>query len=110
VKARQRIKIKEIGEALKAAGHVCLDEQARVLGLGRSTTWIILQANHKSTGLSAAVINRMLDARELPPPVRVVVLQYAKEKAIGLYGPDERRRLGFSERLAHRAVTKIAIA
>jgi hypothetical protein len=43
----QSAKIKEVGEALVATGHVSLDEQATVLGLSRSTTWTILQANHK---------------------------------------------------------------
>src|SRR5215204_6275309 len=52
-KERQRRKIKDIGAALCQAGHVSLDEQARVLGLCRSTTWVLLQANHKSAGPSA---------------------------------------------------------
>src|SRR3954471_3249814 len=74
-KERQRLKIKQIGAALHEAGHVSLDEQARVLGLCRSTTWVILKANHKSTGLSAVVINRMLEAPTLPSTVRAKILE-----------------------------------
>ena len=62
VKARQSAKIREIGAALVAMGYRALDEQARALGLGRSTAWTILQANHKNSGLSATVIIRMLAA------------------------------------------------
>ena len=99
MRERQRLKIKEIGVALCSAGYFSLDEQARVLGLCRSTTWVILQANHKSTGLTAVLINRMLQAPELPPAVRVKVLQYAEEKAAGLYGHADRLRRRFTERL-----------
>ena len=46
VKARQASKIREIGDALIALGYLVLDEQAKALGLVRSTAWTILQANH----------------------------------------------------------------
>jgi len=98
-KERQRRKIKEIGAALSDAGHLSLDDQARVLGLGRSTTWAILQANHKSAGLSATVINRMLEAPELPPSVRAKILEYVEQKAAGVYGHEDRLRLRFTARL-----------
>ena len=61
MKARQTAKIREIGDALRLAGYVGLDAQAAVLGLSRSTAWSILQASHKTSGLTASVINRMLD-------------------------------------------------
>jgi hypothetical protein len=48
---------RELGTALAGAGILSLDEQARVLGLPRSTTGTILRGNHKSSGLSTAVIN-----------------------------------------------------
>jgi hypothetical protein len=99
-KERQRLKIKEIRAALCEAGHVSLDEQARVLGLSRSTTWAMLQANYKSTGLTAVVINRMLRAPKLPSAVRAKLLQYADDKAHGLYGHDHRQRRAFLKRLA----------
>ena len=86
VKARQSSKIRELGEALITAGFVSLDAQARVLGLPRSTAWTILSANHKSTGISAKIIRRMLSSEPLPQLVRAKIIQYAEEKAAGIYG------------------------
>ena len=85
-KARQSSKIRELGDTLVTAGFVMLDEQAQALGLCRSTTWTILKGNHKTSGLSATVINRMLAAPQLPPLVRLKILEYIEEKAAGLYG------------------------
>jgi hypothetical protein len=110
MKERQRLKIKDIGVALCSAGYFSLDEQARVLGLCRSTTWVILQANHKSTGLSADLINRMFQAPQLPSAVRATVLQYAEEKAAGLYGHPDHLRRRFTERLALKLAPQIAVA
>jgi hypothetical protein len=76
VKARQSSKIRELGEALITAGFVSLDAQARVLGLPRSTAWTILSANHKSTGISAKIIRRMLSSEPLPQLVRAKIIQY----------------------------------
>jgi hypothetical protein len=84
--ARQSAKIREIGDALCAAGHLTLDQQALALGLSRSTTWSILQAGHKSSGLSTHVINRMLAWPKLPPAVRSKIFEYVAEKREGLYG------------------------
>ena len=86
VKARQRSKIREIGDALVASGFSTLDEQATALGLNRSTTWTLLKANHKNSGLSAAVISRMLSAPQLPAPVRAKIIEYIKERSEGFYG------------------------
>ena len=52
-KARQATRIRELGGALTASGLVTLDEQARALGLSRSTAWAVLKANHKASGLAA---------------------------------------------------------
>jgi DNA invertase Pin-like site-specific DNA recombinase len=68
-KARQVTKIKELGPSLTASGLVTLDEQARALGLSRSTAWAVLKANHKASGLAAATISRMLSSPELPTHV-----------------------------------------
>jgi hypothetical protein len=86
MKARQASKIRELGDALVAAGFDTLDEQAKAIGLCRSTTWTILIGRHKTSGLSAAVINRMLAAPQLPPLVRLKILEYIEERAAGLYG------------------------
>ena len=65
MKARQADKMREIGEALVTAGYDNLDDQATALGLSRSTTWTIIRGTHKSSGLSAAILNRMLSAPDL---------------------------------------------
>ena len=83
---RQSIKIRELREALVMAGCRHLDAQACALGLSRSTTWSILQANHKRTGISARVIKRMLDQPGLPSSVRARILEYVDEKSAGTYG------------------------
>src|SRR5882724_6135272 len=75
-KARQAHKIRELGDALVAAGYNSLDQQAKTLGLPRSTTWTIIRAGHKSSGLSAAVINRILSTPQLPSEVRARILEY----------------------------------
>src|SRR5215813_12479599 len=59
-KERQVCKIKELAHALELAGFISLDDQAKALGLSRSTTWTILNAKHKNYGLSAIVIKRVL--------------------------------------------------
>ena len=86
LKARQAAKLREVGEALRAAGFSTLDKQADALALCRSTAWTVLQGNHKASGLSAALIRRMLAAPKLPASVREKLLEYVEEKAAGLYG------------------------
>ena len=95
MKARQSAKIRQIGEALVAAGFVSLDAQAASLELPRSTTYTILLAEHKSTGISAKIISRMLNAQRLPSLVRAKVMEYAAEKAAGLYGGTKVHRRRF---------------
>jgi transcriptional regulator with XRE-family HTH domain len=100
MKERQSSKMREIRGALVAAGISVLDEQAKALGLSRSTTWTILRGNHKGSGLSAAIIHRILAASHLPPLVRVKILEYIEEKSAGHYGDSEARRRSFAERLS----------
>src|SRR5439155_24311807 len=99
-KARQSAKIKEVGEALIVDGICVLDQQAKALGLSRSTTWTILKASHKSSGLSAAIINRMLAATQLPPRVRLKIFEYIREKSVGHYGDNQRRIVKFTARIS----------
>jgi hypothetical protein len=106
MKARQRLRITELGDALVAAGFIALDEQASAVGLSRSTTWTILKGNHKGSGLSATIINRMLLAPRLPPLVRAKILEYVEEKSEGLYGDSTTRRRKFIARLS---VTRSAL-
>jgi hypothetical protein len=70
MKARQFSKIRELVEAVKSAGFLALDEQAKALGLPRSTAWTIRKASHKASGLSAPIINRMLAAPNQDPRIR----------------------------------------
>jgi hypothetical protein len=100
MKARQSSKIRELAEALKSAGFLTLDEQAKALGLSRSTAWTIRKASHKASGLSASIINRMLAAPELPPLARTKILEYVEEKAAGLYGGSRSQRRKFAARLS----------
>src|SRR3974390_2640 len=94
-KLQQSAKIREIGEALAASNVPTLDRKAEALGLSRSTTWALLQGNHKSSGLSVTIINRMLAAPGLPPQVRTKVIEYVKEKAAGRYGHSNTVRRRF---------------
>ena len=86
MKVRQSMKIREIGQALIAAGFFTLDEQTKALGVPRSTAWTILQARHKNYGLSEKLIKRMLASQHLPPLVRSKIIEYREEKTAGLYG------------------------
>jgi hypothetical protein len=99
MKDRQTRKIRQIREGLIAEGFRTLDEQAKVLGISRSTTWTVLRGEHKSSGLSVTIINRMLAARRLPPSVRAILVEYIEEKAAGLYGHNKMQRSRFTRRL-----------
>ena len=100
MRGRQRAKIREFRDALAAAGLPTLDKQAAVLMLSRSTTWNLLKGKHKGSGISAAIINRMLRAPGLPPRVRATILQYVAEKTAGLYGDSELRLRKFTAQLS----------
>ena len=108
MKARQSAKISELKEALGTAGIHTLDKQAKALGLNRSTTWTVLQANHKNSGLSAATIGRMLAAPQLPPLVRGKILEYVEEKAAGMYGHGVKLRRKFITSLSAKRVGQTA--
>jgi hypothetical protein len=99
LKARQSSKIREIGNALITAGIISLDAQAKALGLPRSTAWTILSAEHKGTGISARIICQMLNSEPLPPLVRAKIVEYAKEKAAGIYGGTEMQHRRFASKL-----------
>ena len=98
-KVRQATRIQEIKYALATSGFEALDEQSKILGISRSTTWTILRANHKASGLSAKTINRILSAPQLPPLVRVTVLRYVEEKTAGRYGDSKTRIRQFANRV-----------
>ena len=89
MKARQSSKIRELADAVEAAGFLTLDEQAQVLGVPRSTAWTIRRASHKASGLSAKI------------------LEYVEEKAAGLYGGNQRQRRRFTTRLSLEKLPEI---
>ena len=68
-----------IAEALVASGHTVLDDQAKALGLPRSTTWTIVASKHKLDRISKKVRARMLSNPELPPLVRAALKSGANE-------------------------------
>lgn len=86
VKERQARKISELADTLVIAGFTSLDDQAKALGLSRSTTWTILKAQHKNYGLSAALIKRVLANPDLNPRIRAKLIEYVREKATGTFG------------------------
>lgn len=80
------IGLQRISEALIASGHTSLDEQAKALGINRSTAWTIIKTKHKLGRLSTKTTKRILSNPNTPPPVRAVVLRYLAER------PDALRR------------------
>ena len=94
------MKIREIGEALEAAGLLTIQDKAVALGLSRSTTWAFLQADYKNSGLSATLVNTMLASPRIPEPVRGKLLEYVDEKISGRYGHNAMQLRRFVSRLA----------
>jgi hypothetical protein len=109
MKARQSAKIQELGQALIGAGVRTLDAQADALGLSRSTAWTILKTCHKSSGLSAAIIERMLRSSKLPLRARSILLEYVEEKSFGLYGGSRRQQQRFAVRLSNGIVSSSGV-
>jgi predicted DNA-binding transcriptional regulator AlpA len=77
-----------ISQALISSGYTSLDEQAKALGLGRSTAWNIIKNKHKLGRLSAKTIDRILKNPKTPPTVRAAVEQYVSERP----APNRRRQ------------------
>ena len=107
MKVRQSTSIREIANALTASGFYTLDEQAEALGISRSTAWTILKSPHKSSGLSAKLIGRMLTGQRLPTLARVKILEYVGEKAAGNFGHSVRLRRKFVSALSATSVEDI---
>jgi hypothetical protein len=101
IRSTHSLKIRELGQALIATGFLTLDEQAKALGVPRSTAWTIVAARHKKSGLSAKLITRMLASQSLPPLVRAKIIEYREEKTAGLYGGTTAQRARFSASLAN---------
>ena len=108
MKARQSTKLSELKEALGTAGIHTLDGQAQALGINRITTWTVLRCNHKNSSLSAATVNRILAAPQLPHLVRAKILEYVGEKAAGTYGHSAKLRQKFITSLSAKRVSQSA--
>ena len=75
------IDLQQIREALIKSGHSKLDQQAKALGLHRSTAWTIVKAKHKLGRLNAQTTRRILASSDTPPDVRSVVQKYLAERS-----------------------------
>jgi hypothetical protein len=100
LKLLQSAKLREIRAALEADGFIGLDAQATALGLSRSTAWTILSGLHKTSGLSARTLNRMLAAPLLGERARAKILEYIVAKRAGHYGSSKSGLRRFDQRLA----------
>ena len=95
MKARQTRKIEQLREIFLTNGRLRVREQAKLLGLCPSSAHAVLQRNYKNSGLSAAIIKRMLACPNLPERARTIILEYRDEKIAGLYGHTRRYRNKF---------------
>ena len=95
-KEKQALKLAEIRETLVAAGYDTIAKQAGILGLGRSTAWVLLNRD-KRAGPSAKVIKRILLSPQIPKKVRLKVEQYVEDKIRGRYGHSKRRTQWFGD-------------
>ena len=109
LRARQTQRIRDIRATLIGRGFVSLDEQAAALGLSRSTTWAVLQGNHKCTGLRAALVARMLASPKLPLATRATLLNYIHEKSQGAYGHNYLQRQRFIAQLERYGLVASAL-
>ena len=103
LKAMQAAKIRELRQELLRVGLMTLDQQAKSLGLGRSTAWAVLKGNHKCSGLSTKVIKRMLASEQLPSSARMVLLDYVANRSAGAYGHNRARLRAFRTEMADLA-------
>ena len=107
MKARQTRKIQQLREVFLTNGRLSVRKQAELLGLRPSTAHAVLQRNYKNSGLSAAIINRMLACPNLPERARTIILEYNAEKIAGLYGHTRSQRRRFMAALATEALITI---
>jgi hypothetical protein len=79
---RRTTPVQHIADALVAAGYSSLDDQAKALGVHRSTAWTIVKAKHKLGYLNASTTERMLANPELPPCIHDVLKKYKTERPV----------------------------
>src|SRR5262245_41450550 len=86
------IELDRISEMLISAGYISLDEQAKALGLGRSTAWVIVAKKYKVGRLNAKTIDRILKNTQTPPAVRLLVEQYVANRVSRASRPNRMLR------------------
>jgi hypothetical protein len=69
----RKIPIQLIADAVIRAGYISLDEQAKALGLRRSTAWTIMKAKHKLGHLNNKTVRSILANPDTPVSVRVII-------------------------------------
>src|SRR6201989_581259 len=69
----RRIPIQLIADALIKAGYNSLDDQAKALGLHRSTVWTIIKTKHKLGRLNNKTLRCILANRDTPPSVLMMI-------------------------------------
>src|SRR5262245_58063108 len=79
---RRKTSMQQIADALVAEGYGTVRQQAKALGVQRSTAWTIMNAKHKLGRLCAKTTDRMLANPQLPTSVRAAVQQYLDEEVI----------------------------
>src|SRR3974390_1097446 len=99
-KEKQASKLAEIRETLVAAGYDTTAKQAAILGIGRSTAWVLLNRDKRARP-SAKVIKRILSSPQVPARARRKVEQYVEQKARGLYGHCESATRTFGNQFQH---------
>ena len=65
--------LQRLAAALAAGGYDTLDEQAKALGIHRSTAWTIVKCKHKLGRLNIKTRKKMLNNPHLPPAVRAIL-------------------------------------
>ena len=85
------VRLQHISEALIASGYTRLDQQAKALGVNRSTAWTIVNTKHKLDRLSTKTTKRILANPALPPSVRFVMQRYLAERSKALARRAKRR-------------------
>ena len=80
-----------ISDALISSGYTSLDDQAKALGLSRSTAWSITKNKHKLGRLSVKTINRILANPQTPQTVRAVLHEYVAQRYAAVYGRKKQR-------------------
>ena len=88
----RKTKIQDIIDALISSGYTSLDQQAKALGLHRSTVWTIRENKHKLGRLSAKTIERIITNPTTPPRVLAALQEYVVEKWVAPEQPKRRDR------------------